>query len=135
MTEIIKPKLSLGLPSTWKTLSAKIGKGAANAPSNGTVLPVGYPVFVSAVSGQDYDALDKTGIAAATAKLGILLEPWTVGATQTPVKIAYAGEFDSDGIYAACEDLFDKDDVPVLLLANEAGHIIINVRDAEAIYE
>lgn len=135
MAENIKPKLSLGLQDTWKTVSAKIGKGAANAPSNGTVLPAGYPVFVSAVSGQDYDALDKTGIAAATGKLGILLEPWTVAATQDPVKIAYAGEFDADGIYEACTGLFGKTDVPLLLLANAAGHIVINNRDAVEIYQ
>ena len=133
MAEVIKPALALGLPSTWKTAIAKIGKGASNAPSTG-VLPAGYPVFVSAVSGQDYDAFNKTGIAAATGKLGILLEPWTVAATQDPVKIAYAGEFDLDGIYAACEGFFDSTDVAPLLLCNEAGHIIMRNRDVEAIF-
>ena len=64
MAEVIKPALALGLPSTWRTANVKIGKGAANAPSNDTILPVGYPVLLSVVNGQEYDALTKTGIAA-----------------------------------------------------------------------
>jgi len=149
MAEVIKPALALGLPSTWKTVVAKIGKGAANAPSNSTVLPAGYPVLLSTVSGQEYDAFTKTGIAAAIvdtkgtvgtsvttvgAALGILLEPWTVSATQTDVKIAYAGEFNLEAIYAACEDFFDETEVTPKMLRNAHGHIIFAEHDVQAIY-
>lgn len=149
MAETIKPGLALGLPSTWRTANVKIGKGAANAPSNDTILPIGYPVLLSVVSGQEYDALTKTGIAAAIvdakgtvgtsvttvgAALGILLEPWKVSATQTTVKIAYAGEFNLEAIYEACEDFFDDTEVTPKMLRNAHGHIIITSRDVEAIY-
>ena len=149
MAEVIKPKLSLGLQDTWKTAVVKIGKGAANAPSNDTILPIGYPVLLSVISGQEYDAFDKTGLAAGIvdtkgtvgtsvttvgAALGILLEPWKVSATQTDVKIAYAGEFDLEAIYAACEDFFDDTEVTPAMLRNAHGHIIINSRDVQTIY-
>ena len=149
MAEAIKPKLSLGLQDTWKTAVVKIGKGASNAPDNDTVLPVGYPVLLSVVSGQEYDAFDKTGLAAGIvdakgtvgtsvttvgAALGILLEPWTVSATQTNVKIAYAGEFDLEAIYAACEDFFEDTEVTPKMLRNAHGHIIFNSRDVASIY-
>lgn len=143
------PALALGLPSTWKTAVVKIGKGAANAPANNTVLPAGYPVLLSVVSGQEYDAFDKTGLAAGIvdakgtvgtsvttvgAALGILLEPWKVSATQTPVKIAYAGEFDLEAIYAACDGFFDETEVTPKMLKNAHGHIIINSRKVAEIY-
>jgi len=149
MAEKVMPALALGLPSSWKTDVVKIGKGAANAPSNSTVLPAGYPVLLSTVSGQEYDAFTKTGIAAAIvdtkgtvgtsvttvgAALGILLEPWTVSATQTDVKIAYAGEFDLEAIYAACEDFFDETEVTPKMLKNAHGHIIFNSRKVAEIY-
>ena len=149
MAETIMPKLSLGLASSWKSRVVKIGKGAANAPSNDTILPAGYPVLLSTVSGQEYDAFTKTGIAAAIvdtkgtvgtsvttvgAALGILLEPWKVSATQTNVKIAYAGEFDLEGIYAACEDFFDDTEVTPKMLCNAHGHIIFNSRDVEVAF-
>ena len=149
MAEAIKPKLSLGLQDTWKTAVVKIGKGASNAPNNDTVLPVGYPVLLSVVNGQEYDALTKTGLAAGIvdakgtvgtsvttvgAALGILLEPWKVSATQTNVKIAYAGEFDLEAIYAACEDFFDDTEVTPKMLRNAHGHIIFNSRDVASIY-
>lgn len=149
MAEVVKPALSLGLASTWKTAVVKIGKGASNAPSNDTILPVGYPVLLSVVNGQEYDAFTKTGIAAAIvdakgtvgtsvtqvgAALGILLEPWKVSATQTNVKIAYAGEFNLEGIYAACEDFFDDTEVTPKMLRNAHGHIIIAENKVEAIY-
>ena len=149
MAEAIKPKLSLGLQDTWKTAVVKIGKGASNAPDNDTVLPVGYPVLLSVVSGQEYDAFDKTGLAAGIvdakgtvgtsvttvgAALGILLEPWKVSATQTNVKIAYAGEFDLEAIYAACEDFFEDTEVTPKMLRNAHGHIIFNSRDVASIY-
>ncbi len=135
MAETIKPALALGKPSTWKTYSAKIGVGASNAPTTGKVLPAGYPVFVSAVSGQDYDAFNKTGIAASTGKMGILLEPWTVAATQDTVKIAYAGEFNLEGIYEACAEYFLPTDVSGKKLCNEAGHIVIESRDVRYVAE
>lgn len=149
MAEVIKPKLALGLPSTWKTAIAKIGKGAANAPANDTILPAGYPVLLSTVSGQEYDAFTKTGIAAAIvdtkgtvgtsvttvgAALGILLEPWKVSATQTNVKIAYAGEFNLEAIYERCTDFFDNTEVTPKMLRNAHGHIIIAANDVETIY-
>lgn len=149
MAEVIKPALSLGLASSWKTAVVKIGKGAANAPSNDTILPVGYPVLLSTVSGQEYDAFTKTGIAAAIvdtkgtvgtsvttvgAALGILLEPWKVSATQTNVKIAYAGEFNLEAIYAACEDFFDDTEVTPKMLRNAHGHIVFAANDVENIY-
>lgn len=150
MAEVIKPALALGLPSTWKTAIVKIGKGAANAPSNDTVLPAGYPVLASVVNGQEYDAFTKTGIAAAIvdtkgtvgtsvttvgAALGILLEPWKVSATQTAVKIAYAGEFDLEAIYAICEDFFDDTEVTPAMLRNAHGHIVFRNRETKAIFE
>ena len=149
MAEVVKPALSLGLASTWKTAVVKIGKGAANAPSNDTILPIGYPVLLSTVSGQEYDAFTKTGIAAAIvdakgtvgtsvttvgAALGILLEPWKVSATQTNVKIAYAGEFNLDGIYERCADFFDNTEVTPKMLRNAHGHIIIAENKVEAIF-
>lgn len=149
MAEVVKPALSLGLASTWKTAVVKIGKGAANAPSNDTVLPAGYPVLLSVVDGQEYDAFTKTGIAASIvdkkgtagtsvtqvgAALGILLEPWKVSATQTNVKIAYAGEFNLEAIYEACEDFFDDTEVTPKMLRNAHGHIIIAENKVEAIY-
>lgn len=149
MAEKVMPTLALGLPSTWKTDVVKIGKGAANAPANNTVLPVGYPVLLSVINGQEYDAFDKTGLAAGIvdvkgtvgtsvttvgAALGILLEPWKVSATQTSVKIAYAGEFDLEAIYAACEDFFDETEVTPKMLKNAHGHIIINSRKVAEIY-
>lgn len=149
MAEVVKPALSLGLASTWKTAVVKIGKGASNAPSNDTILPAGYPVLLSVVNGQEYDAFTKTGIAAAIvdakgtvgtsvtqvgAALGILLEPWKVSATQTNVKIAYAGEFNLEGIYAACEDFFDDTEVTPKMLRNAHGHIIFAENKVEAIY-
>ena len=149
MAEKVMPALTLGLSSSWKTAVVKIGKGAANAPANNTVLPAGYPVLLSVISGQEYDAFDKTGIAAGIvdvkgtvgtsvttvgAALGILLEPWKVSATQTPVKIAYAGEFDLEAIYAACEDFFDETEVTPKMLKNAHGHIIINSRKVAEIY-
>lgn len=149
MAEVVKPALSLGLASTWKTAVVKIGKGASNAPSNDTILPAGYPVLLSVVNGQEYDAFTKTGIAAAIvdakgtvgtsvttvgAALGILLEPWKVSATQTNVKIAYAGEFNLEAIYAACEDFFDDTEVTPKMLRNAHGHIIFAENKVEAIY-
>ena len=149
MAETIMPKLSLGLASSWKSRVVKIGKGAANAPSNDTVLPAGYPVLLSTVNGQEYDAFTKTGIAAAIvdakgtvgtsvttvgAALGILLEPWKVSGTQTNVKVAYAGEFNLEGIYAACEDFFDDTEVTPKMLRNAHGHIVFAENKVEAIY-
>lgn len=149
MAEVVKPALSLGLAPTWKTIKVKIGKGAANAPSNDTVLPIGYPVLLSGVSGQEYDALTKTGLAAGIvdvkgtagtsttqvgAALGILLESWKVSATQTTVKIAYAGEFNLEAVYEACEDFFNKTEVTPKMLRNAHGHIVFAENDVEEIY-
>lgn len=149
MSEVIKSKKALGAVSTWKTHYVKIGKGAANAPSNDTILPAGYPVLLSVVAGQEYDAFTKTGIVAAIvdakgtagtsvttvgAALGILLEPWKVSATQTKVKIAYAGEFDLDGIYEACEDFFDDTEVTPKMLKNAHGHIVFTERESAYVY-
>jgi len=150
MAETIKATLPLGDVSTWRTATVKIGKGSANAPSNDTVLPAGYPVFESSVSGQEYDAFTKTGIAAVivdtlgtsgtsvtTPKkaIGILLEPWTVSATQTDVKIAYAGEFYMDAIYDRCgSTLLPVATVTKKMLKNAAGHIVFTDRADAEIY-
>lgn len=149
MAEVVKPALSLGLASTWKTIKVKIGKGAANAPSNDTVLPIGYPVLLSGVNGQEYDALTKTGLAAGIvdvkgtagtsttqvgAALGILLEPWKVSATQTKVKIAYAGEFNLEAVYEACEGFFNNTEVTPKMLRNAHGHIVFVENDVKEIY-
>lgn len=150
MSEKIAPKLALGDPSTWKTVEVKIGKGSANAPSNNTVIPAGYPVFESAVSGQEYDVFTKTGIAAAIVStkgtagtsttdvakfIGILLEPWTVASEQVKKKIAYAGEFDMDAIYAACGDLMPVTDITKKMLRNSMGHIVFTDREEKTIYD
>ena len=149
MAETIKPALALGDPSTWRTADVKIGKGAANAPSNDTVLPAGYPVLASVIDGQEYDAFDKTGIAAGIvdkkgtagtsvttvgAALGILLEPWKVSATQTTVKIAYAGIFSLEALYEICADFFEDTEVTPQMLMNAHGHIVFNERDVKTIY-
>lgn len=149
MAEVIKPALALGKPSTWKTHSVKIGKGASNAPSNDTVIPAGYPVFESSVNGQEYDVFTKTGIAAAAVStkgtagtsttdvakmIGILLEPWKVSATQTTCKVAYAGEFELSAIYEACGDLMPVADVTKKMLIHSNGKIVFYERDVETVY-
>lgn len=150
MSEVIKSKPALGDVASWKSRAVKIGKGAANAPSNDTIIPAGYPVFESSVSGQEYDVFTKTGIAAAIVttegtvgtsvtkvakKIGILLEPWKVSATQTKIKVAYAGNFDLDGVYAACGDLMPETDITRKMLVNSSGKIVFTEREGAVIYQ
>lgn len=150
MSEVIASKKALGAVSTWRSRTVKIGKGAANAPSNDTIIPAGYPVFESGVSGQEYDVFTKTGIAAAikdtegtagtsvtkvAKKIGILLEPWKVSATPEDVKVAYAGEFDMDGIYEACGTLVPETDITRKMLVNASGHIVFTERKSAFIFE
>lgn len=150
MNEVISSKPALGDVSTWKSRLVKIGKGSANAPSNDTIIPAGYPVFESSVSGQEYDVFTKTGIASAIVttegtagtsvtkvakKIGILLEPWKVSATQTKIKVAYAGNFDMDGVYSACGELMPEADITRKMLVNSNGHIIFTERESAFIYE
>lgn len=149
MSETIKSNKALGAVSTWKSRAVKIGKGAANAPSNDTIIPAGYPVFESSVSGQEYDVFTKTGIAAAIVdtegtagtsvtkvakKIGILLEPWKVSGTQTKLKVAYAGEFDMDAIYDACGDKMPETDITRKMLVNASGHIVFTERQSAYVY-
>lgn len=137
MSERIQGKDPIFNVSTLKSVKAVVAKGAT-APSNGTVIPAGYPLV--AKGDGTYEVYTKAALAAQIAgtpgttfpkNVAILGEPVTVASSMTAkVKVVFAGEVYLEGMREATE--ITTSDIADHVFINAHGHLVFtNLNDVQ----